>query len=39
MEKVIKIKKEDLDFSIKKIKEITRVDIFDDYIEITFDIK
>ena len=38
MKKKIKIKKEDCDFDLKKVKDINRVDVVDDGIEITFEI-
>lgn len=38
MEKKIKIKKSECDFDLTKVKVVNRVDVFDDYIEITFEI-
>ena len=38
MEKIIKINKKDLDFKISQIKEIKRVDLFSDHIEIIFEV-
>ena len=38
MEKKIKIKKEDCDFDLEKVKGVNRVDVVDDGIEITFEI-
>ncbi len=38
MKKKIKIKKEDCDFDLKNLKDVTRVDVVDDGIEITFEI-
>ena len=35
----VKIKKSEVDFDITKITDIGRVDIFDDYIEIEFEVK
>jgi len=39
MKKTKTIKKEECDFDIAKIKEITRVDIFDNRIEIEFELE
>lgn len=38
MEKKIKIKKSECDFDLKKVKDVNRVDVVDDGIEITFEI-
>ena len=39
MEKVIKINQKDLDFKIGKIKEIKKVDLFEDRIEIHLEVE
>ncbi len=39
MEKIKKIKKEEFDFDVSKIKDIKRVDITTDGIEITFELE
>jgi len=39
MEKIKKLKKEDFDFDHTKIKEIKKVDIFKDSVEIVFELE
>jgi hypothetical protein len=34
MEKIVKIDKKDLDFNLNKIKEIKRIDIHEDYLQL-----
>ena len=38
VKKKIKIKKSECDFDLAKVLDITRADVFDDYIEIEFEI-